>query len=101
MWRAYKAMFTIRQMEGEDLRSYYEKFTNSEEVIENYGGTIGKENDMYLQDRIYKRLSETNRKNADRIEEARVRQQKRMIAYGFLDGLDKKQYGNLNEDLEN
>ena len=46
MWRAYKAMFTVRQREEEDLRSYYEKFTNSQEVVENYGGTIGKENDM-------------------------------------------------------
>ena len=101
MWRAYKAMFTVRQKEEEDLRSYYEKFTNSQEVVENYGGTIGKENDMYLNNSIYKRLNETNKKKADKIEEARVRQQKRMIAYGFLEGLDKKRYGNLNEDLEN
>ena len=36
MWRAYKAMFTVRQKEEEDLRSYYEKFTNSQEVVENY-----------------------------------------------------------------
>ena len=52
MWRAYKAMFTVRQKEEEDLRSYYEKFTNSQEVVENYGGTIGKDNNMYLNDRI-------------------------------------------------
>ena len=64
-------MFTVRQKE-EDLRSYYEKFTNSQEVVKNYGGTIGKENEIYLNDRIYKRLSETNKKNADRIEEAKV-----------------------------
>ena len=48
MWRAYKAMFTVRQKEEEDLRSYYEKFANSQEVVENYDGTIGKENDMSL-----------------------------------------------------
>ena len=90
MWRAYKAMFTVRQREEEDLRSYYEKFTNSQEVVENYGGNIGKENDMYLNDRIYNRLSESNKKKADNIEQARVRQQKRMMGYGFLEGLDKK-----------
>ena len=92
MWRAYKAMFTVRQKEEEDLRSYYEKFTNFQEVIENYGGTIGKENNMYLNDKIYKRLSETNKNNADKIEEDRVRQQKRKLAYDFLEGLDKKRY---------
>ena len=51
---------------------------------------------MYLNDRIYKRLNERNKQNADEIEEARVRQQKIMIVYGFLEGLEKKQYGNLN-----
>ena len=101
MWRAYRAMFTVKQKEEEDLRTYYEKFTSSYEVVENYGSSIGKENDMYLQDKIYKKLSKQNKLNEDKIEEAKVRQQKRMIAYGFLEGLDKKHHGNLNEDLEN
>ena len=56
---------------------------------------------MYLSNRIYKRLSETKKKNPDRIEEVRIGQQQRMIPYGFFDGLNEERYGNLNEDLEN
>ncbi len=41
MWRTYKNLFNTTQREDEDLKSYYDRFQNAVDVLENYGADIG------------------------------------------------------------
>lgn len=63
----------MRQKEEEDLRTYYERCASSYDVVENYNGSIGKENDVHEQNDIYNNLSATNKQEESKIEEARAR----------------------------
>ena len=41
LWRAYKNMFNTVQQDEEDFKTFYDRFKNVVDVIENYGGDIG------------------------------------------------------------
>ena len=53
MWRAYKTLYNTNQKEEEDLKTYYDRFKNQVKVIENYGGTIGTDFNLYEQEAVW------------------------------------------------
>ena len=101
MWRAYKVLYNTTQREEEDLKSFYDRFNNQVKVIENYGGNIGTDFNLYQQDKEYKELTESQKKQKSNIEAAKDRAKDRFLGYGLLANCDKKRYGNLVEDLDN
>ena len=101
MWRAYKVLYNTTQKEEEDLKSFYDRFNNQVKVIENYGGNIGTDFNLYQQDKEYKELTESQKKQKSNIEAAKDRAKDRFLGYGLLANCDKKRYGNLVEDLDN
>ena len=99
VWKGYKLLFNIVQKEGEDLKTFYERYINQVEVIENYVGAITIADFMYETD-PYSRLT-TNKLKEENITKAKGNVREQLLAYGLLSNLDKRQYGSLVEDLDN
>ncbi len=89
------------QREDEDLKSFDDRFRNQVTVIENYGGSIGKDKCLYENDEFFKNLSEIEQKKKENIEEAQERAREKFLGYGLIANCDKKRYGNVGEDLDN
>ena len=53
MWRAFMNLSNNIQCEEEDMKSYYDRFKNTVEVIDTYGGYIGGLSDVWKTDEIY------------------------------------------------
>ncbi len=101
MWQTTKALYNTMQGEDEDLKSFYDRFRNQVTVIENYGGSIGKDKCLYENGEIFKNLSEAEQKKRENIEEAQERAREKFLDYGLIANCDKKRYGNVGEDLDN
>ena len=101
MWHAYKQVFQCIQKEDEDIKTFFERFKNHVEVIENNGGELGMETKLLKYDETYKNMTTREQQNINNIEEAKKRNRERFLAYGLLANCDKKRFGNLTEDLEN
>ena len=101
MWHAYKQLFQCIQKEDEDIKTFFERYKNHMEVIENNGGELGTETKLLKHDETFNSLNESEQQDEDNIKAAKERNREKFLAYGLLACCDKRRFGNLTEDLEN
>ena len=73
MWHAYKQLYQCIQKEEEDVKTFFERYKNHVEVIENNGGELGKETNLLQHDETFNNLTESEQQEPDKIKEAKER----------------------------
>ena len=91
MWHAYKNLFNTVQHEDEDLKDFYERFQNTVEVLENYGGDIKNMTNLYKIKENYSKLDMDQKSKVANINKAKGGVREMFLGYGVLANCDKKE----------
>lgn len=94
LWNAQASYYRNHQREEVGNQAFLDRYNNSIEVIEGYGGNVGNHQALLETDEIYQaQLKDPSLKPATLTQgllEALERCREKYLAYGFLNGLDKK-----------
>jgi Reverse transcriptase (RNA-dependent DNA polymerase) len=101
VYYANKRFYNYKQAAEDSANEHYEKFNNLISVVDAYGGTIGHEKILLIEDEAYVTLSDADQKDPDNIKAANKRNKEKFLSFCFIAKADTTKYGELIRDLEN
>lgn len=101
VYYANKRFYNYKQGAEDTNNEHYDKFNNLVSVVESYGGLLGQEKILLLEDTEYEELSETEQKLSKNIKAAKERNKDKFLSFCFIAKADNARYGELKTDLEN